>query len=128
MTDAPSAETGTSSEPWFRGRPRSWPAFALGSIVVAVVLGALWLLFRRPGTAGGWLAWFLFWWTVAVTSALFRNPLLDNPFARRLNARTDPGASGARVLYLLVAVVGMLVILFLVGGGISWLAALVRSA
>jgi hypothetical protein len=109
MTDAPTVEIGTSSEPWFRGRPHSWPFFILGSAMVAVIQWSPWLLFRRPGTPGGWLTWFLVSWAITVTSLLFRNPVLDNPYARRLAARTDPAASGARVGYLL-SLVGIFVL------------------
>jgi len=90
--------------------------FALGSAVVATIQFAPLLLIFRPGTLSGWLTWFLVSWAATATTMLFRNPVLDNSYARRLAARTDAGASGARVAYLLaVATVFILGPLLLIG-------------
>jgi hypothetical protein len=128
MTDTSTVETAPSSERWFHGRPRSWPFFTIGSAFAAIVQVAPLLLFRRPETTGGWLALFLVSWALVATSALFRDPVLDNPFARRLAGRTDPEASGARVVYLLAVFAGIAVIWVLVTGAFSWFGAPVRPS
>jgi hypothetical protein len=128
MTPAPTAPVDAASEPWFRGRPHSWPFFAVGSAVVAPLQWLPLLFFHRPGTGRGWLVWFVGVWALTAASFLFRNPVLDNPYARRLKARTDPEASGARVTYLLLVLVVPLLLCLLVLGAYAWLVAWVRPA
>jgi hypothetical protein len=106
----------------------AWAFFAFGTAIAAIIQSAPVLLFFRPGTPGGWLAWFLGMWAVTATSCLFRNPIFHNPFARRLAARTDPQASGARVMYLLVALATVAVTVLLVMRAFSSLVALVHPA
>ena len=123
MTPAATPAAGTQSEPWFRGRPRSWPFFLIGSALAGALQGVPVLVFHRPGTTAGWATWFLLSWSVFVGLALFRNPIYENPFARKLAARTDSGASAARVTYLLAVFLGIAVVLVLVSLGVSALVA-----
>jgi len=123
MTPAAPPAAGTQSEPWFRGRPRSWPFFLLGSALAGVLQGVPLFLFHRPGTTAGWAVWFLVSWSVFVGLTLFRNPIYENRFARKLAARTDAGASGARVAYLLAVFLGIAVVVVFVSLGVSALVA-----
>jgi hypothetical protein len=128
MTNAPTTSVDAAPEPWLRGRPRSWPFFALGSAFVAPLQWAPLLLFHRPGTGRGWLVWFLGVWALTAASFLFRDPVFNNPYARRLRARTDPGASSARVTYLFLVFVVPVLILVLLLGAFSLLVPLVRPS
>jgi hypothetical protein len=123
MTADPMVATGSSAGSWFRGRPRSWPFFVVTSALAAALLGAPILVFHRPGTRVGWVAWFLISWAVFVCRTLFRNPIYENQFARSIAARTDSNASGARVIYLLVVFLGILIVFALASFGVSTLVA-----
>ena len=91
---------------WYRGRPRSWPFFVIATAMFAPFHAGvlIMVLFHWPRTTAGWVEVLLFGWANMVLLTLFRNPLTENAYARRLAARTDSNASGVRILYLLSVV------------------------